>query len=328
MPYPKMALAVGLLLISHAVQAEIVPGLPYEKMKTVDESGEEATYFVTHPDHLAPLVLFIQESGCVPLFEQTDDGGWTSELGLIISRAATDRVTLVGVDKPFTISYTQVPLHKEDTSVGCPEEYLRRDTLEFRLQQLQAGLRAAKHLPWVLPGPVLVAGRQDGAILAAMMARADPSITNVAMVNAGGAPKSWGLINQDIMKANRADLTKDIIINKENIINHIYDNGDSITNWYDDFPYKYWASVLRAFPTDDLLQSKAEVYVLEYFPASYTPIASREFLVAGLQARGRHPIVQRSLRHENTPSDENLHMEIADYTRIIDWFLAKHGMAQ
>ena len=314
------------LLSSFPAKAEVILGLPYEKMRTTDAAGHDVVYYVTHPDHPAVLVIFIQDSGCVRLFEKTEDGHYAGEFGVMMKHAAQDRVTLVAVERPHTIPWANIPQDKEKTSVGCPIEYLEQDTLETRLQQIQAALQAAKTLPWVKSGPILVVGRQDGATLAGMLARNDASITDIALVGAEGAPEPWRLITKAIRENNDAASTQTAIEQAEQLISKIKSNGDSINNWFGDYPYKYWASIFRAFPIDDLLHSTARVYVMQAFPTPYLHIISNELIITALQSQGHSVTVHRFDAKTSEPTEENIRYVTNEYARAIDWFLANNGL--
>ena len=326
--YRKVCLGflAWVLLSSFPVNAEVILGLPYEKMHTTDASGHDVTYYVTHPDHPALLVLFIQNQGCIPLFEQKADGHFTGELGVIMKKAAQDRVTLMAVERPYTVPRASIPADKDSTSVGCPFEYLEEDTLENRFQQIKAAIQAAKSLPWVKPGPVLVVGRMDGTILAGMLARSDTSITDLALANAEGAPAQWNFISQVVRDDHDAATTKAAIEHIDEAIAKINADGDSVNKWFFDFPYKYWASKFRACPIDDLLQSSARIYVMEGFSSSFYYTLSSELLITALQSRGHDVTIRRIERETSEPTEENIRYVTNEYARAIDWFLTNNGL--
>ena len=191
----------GGLWTASIAHAEVPPAPPYERMETVNSHGETVVYYVSHPDKPAPLALVIQDSGCIPLFELEEDGKYYGEIAAGMKRASNGRLALVAVEKPHTISRTQYLPREHWTSEGCPTEFVERDTLDMRLEDLETVIQTVKTFPWVLPGPILAVGVGEGAILAPALARMDPSITHVAQFNGVGAPSPWYAIEE----INRSD---------------------------------------------------------------------------------------------------------------------------
>ena len=324
-------LFLTVFLISSAARAEVIPGLPYEKMQTTDADGRVVTYYVTHPDKPSPLVLFIQDSGCDSLFDRRENGTYTGEISVLMKRAAKDRVTLLAVEKPFAIPFSKIPQGQRFSSLGCPVEYLEQDTFEIRLKQLQAALREAQALPWVQQGPLLVVGRQDGGNLAAMLARGEPGVTDMGLVSTGTAPGAWYLFDKFIRSNMNEREQMDAMAETESIVEKIMADGNSINKWYADFPYRYWSSFFRTFPVDDILHTNARVYLIKTHPATPTYLSSVALLTTALQGRGRDVTI-RSIKYiDPLPPPEGQEKMLADltqeYTLIIDWFLANNGIA-
>ena len=91
----KIAIWLGFFVITsaifHPLRAEISPDLSYERMETTDANGEKVTFYISHPDHPAPLALVIQASGCIPLFDLGINNEKWDEITVLMHRAAKER---------------------------------------------------------------------------------------------------------------------------------------------------------------------------------------------------------------------------------------------
>ena len=303
------------------LRAEIIPGLPYERMETTDANGEKVTFYITHPDQPAPLALAIQGPGCAPLFEKNERGKYEGRIGVSMKHAAQNRVTILAVEKPFTTPKAQLPPDKETTSAGCSPEFLETDTFENRLQQILAALNVAKDLPWVKAGPVLVIGETEGAIIAPLIARNYKGITNIALLGGVGTPGLWTDIAIDVLE-NAPDFhkTEDAVQKQEVLFKEII-KDNSVNKWYYDRPYRYWSSFFRMNPMDDILNTNTNVYVFQIYQNGIVYMLSTEVLVSALQAKGRNVVVRRETSFDKVTYDID-----SEYTRIVDWFLTDNGL--
>ena len=311
------------VMAAHPIIAETIPGLPYERMETEDSDGDKVTFYVTHPEKPAPLALFIQDSGCLSLVEKGDDGKYNGEIAVFMKRAARDRLTLLAVESPYSIRRSQIPEGKEQTSVGCPKEFLEQDTLEKRQKQLQAAFLAGLSLPWAQPGPILIVGRQDGAIIAARMANTYKSITNLALISESGAPTAWEIMLHESNKNNKVKGAHQI---NDIMIQDIISNKNSIDKWHGDFTYKYMYSHITSLLSYDVMNNDAAVYVIQLTPGETISISSMAAVTALLRLHGRD-ITVRNINGFNAIPTESSTKEMTDeYARIIDWFLSKNGI--
>ena len=318
--YNIIVMFIFTILNASDCHSEVIPNLPYERMEVVDSHGEKVVYYITHPDKPAPLALLIQRAGCTPLFEKNSDGAYVGEIGVAMKKAADNRLTLLAVEKNHTIPSSQIPKGKEDTSDGCPLEFIEQDTLDFRLDNLLTALHAAKSLPWVLPGPILTVGVGDGAILAAAVARFDGDITNVAQVTAAGAPGGWYFIDGIIMSRNINAYDKEKkISDEEDWYGKIINKKNSAEISESGYSYKYLYSYISHFPLDDMANNKAKIYMLNSYDDQVNSLSSMEMMFAYLVANGRDVTTRRVMGYDADRS-KKITQIVSEYERIVDWF--------
>lgn len=76
-------------------------GVEWEHRRFADPEGETGSYFVTGPSDTGILVVLIQESGCVPLFESIDDLDHVGSASQdVLAEALGASARLMVVEKP------------------------------------------------------------------------------------------------------------------------------------------------------------------------------------------------------------------------------------
>ena len=191
-PYRLVVLSfVGIVLGAFGAAAEVIPGLPYERFETVDADGDPVTYYLTHPDKPAPLAIIVQASGCAPLFVKGADDRYEGSITKYLYKAAENRLALLAVEKNHTPPGSQRPSANDESTENCPRQFLEQDTLDKRLVQIHAAIKAVRGLPWIKPGPTLAIGEGEGSLLVPTLGREDASITDVAQMSAFGGPIGW-----------------------------------------------------------------------------------------------------------------------------------------
>ena len=311
---------------AHPAGAEVVPGLPYERMESTDSDGNPLVYYVTHPDQPAPLAVIIQGAGCDKLFEKNDQGRYVGNVESALYHAAQNRLTLLIVAKPFTVSKAQLPADKAETSVGCPQSFLERNTIDNRITQIRSAIEEARKLPWIAPGATLMIGGGEGAIIAPILANRDASITDVALMTAFGFPNAWYALKLNYMNpSSEIEMIEEKISNAEAIFKDINQHPDSTTKWWGDDPYKYWSSFMKYSPAEEMVNSQARMYQLYTYGDGFVRLINAEIMATRLQALGRE-VTFRRIRDFSDDGSVKGPQVLNEYTLMVDWFLTGHGM--
>jgi dienelactone hydrolase len=104
-----------------------------------------------------------------------------------IADVVRGRARLVIVEKPGVHLLDDPP--DPGGAAHASATFRSEHTLERWSEAVHAALEAARKLPGILPGRVLVAGHSEGGIVAARVAAEDRSVTHVAFSRAA-APRS------------------------------------------------------------------------------------------------------------------------------------------
>lgn len=315
-------LAACLWLIAPAVFAQTAPlgpiaGTSFERKMVTDPSGRQVTYLISKPKAArAPLLLRIQGSGCAPVLYERDGRIFTSEFNLLAFAKAGQFATMV-VEKP----YSGQTSGQRGTATDCSAAFNADFTAESWLAAIQASLRDVRGAAWVDPRRTLVLGGSEGAVMASLLAAADPAITDVIAIGGSGTTQAYDFI------VNAYTTCFDVphcLAQVEEQVRAIAAKPDSATDFAWGHPYKRWTSFFQADPGAALLHSRARVYLAFGTADRAVPALSQEIIVAKLLAAGRDVTVRRvpdaghALVVPGPHDDENMDRE---YRAALAWFL-------
>lgn len=317
-----LTLAVSALAIlpAHGVEQDLpgpVGGTPFERHFIVDDTGRKITYYMSRPKTApAPLMLMIQGSGCVPVLNE-QRGGAYSTLFDMLPFGQEGRFTLLVVEKPFA---ARSDGQNEGPAQACNPAFHDDFTSETWLRALRASMQDARKSPWVDHQRTLVFGHSEGAVMAALLAANDPRITDVVAIGGSGTTQLYDFI----VHAYHAcfDVPR-CLADVETTVRAVAGNPDSSTEFAWGHPFKRWTSFFRVDPGEELLRSKARVYIALGTADKAVPALSQEIVVAKLLAAGRDVTVRRvadadhSLRQPGATNFADLDKE---YRAALDWF--------
>lgn len=309
-------------------------GIPWTRYTTTDRFGRTITFYLSNlPDSLSgrtlPLALVIEGSGAQSVWTRVGDriGGSGQNL---FRRAAKGRARVMIVEKPGVEFCAQVP--RPGGAEGASETFLREHTRERWAEANAAALRAVIAMPGIDRSRVLAVGHSEGGTIAAAVAARCPEVAHVAMLSAGGATQLFDLAEsfgapQPGDTAGAADARRESAFEEWA---RIQADPESITKFWMGHPYRRWSSFLARNDLDDLLATKARVFLAHGTEDRSVPVVAFDWLRAELVARGRDvsALRLRGLDHgffgpEGPPEDRSKPVGIeVVFGRVLDWWLA------
>jgi pimeloyl-ACP methyl ester carboxylesterase len=293
------------------------------------DSGPPVRYVLARPGHKAPLVLYIQGSGCIPPFPGLGTPKRSSTIFTWLPLAAQHRYAVMAVDKPYQPE--GMPAGQPGTATSCPHAFNASFSYDSWLGTLTAALRHALTLPDVNRNRVLIIGMSEGSAMAAGLARAVPEVTHVALL--GGPPGTTQLYDfvvsayrnkggdegsdeDKLRRLQELDATVDAI------------NADprSTDKFFAGHTYLRWSSFFAQSHGEDLAQSRARVYLASGMQDMSVPILSTEVAYARLRGLGRDVTFRRvpnaghGLVKDGLSSEEAGKAGAAEYDAIMAWF--------
>jgi pimeloyl-ACP methyl ester carboxylesterase len=323
-----LAFACGILLATSAAGAasvvqhdELVLGQAAAARFTLQRAGApDVRYVVSRPSHKAPLVLFVQGSGCVPPFVGMDTPNRYSTVFNFIPLAQQGNYAVMVVDKPNQPDAP--PQAPPGVATGCPAAFNASFSYDSWLDALRVSLRHALALPWVDGSRVLVFGVSEGAVMAAGLARTVPEVTHVALIGGTGTSQLFDFA-ANVQRGAASDEDKLAALRElDTTVDAIRADPRSATKFAWGHTYLRWSTFFAQAPDEDLAQSKARVYLASGMKDDNVPILSTEVAYARLRALGRDVTFRRVPRagHALIPEGGTMTDLQKEYDAIMAWF--------
>lgn len=294
----------------------------FERFELPARTGPPVRYYISRPRARAPLVLYIQGSGCAPAFLETQPGNLASTVFSLTTVAHRGEFAVMIVEKPHAA--TGFP-RGSGLATGCSDLFNAYFSYDSWLDRIQAAYRHALALPWVDPARSLVIGISEGATMAAGLAAREPRVTDVALVGGSGPSQFFDFVAQ-AYRSGSDEQIQSALTELDQQLGEIFSDPQSSTKFMWGHPYRRWSSFFRASSAESLRRSTARVYLVSGMADQSVPILSSEVNYAELRAAGRDVVFRRiaDADHGLLPASadmaDNFPRLEGEFSRIIDWF--------
>ncbi|MGH9769543.1 MAG: hypothetical protein ACREAB_19125 [Blastocatellia bacterium] len=266
-------------------------GIPFHRYTAEDSFGRAIIFYLSAPPKeedgaKKPVALFIKGSGSQSLYRKQAEriaGGYQNHL----LQEAKGRARILVVEK-LGVKFLDAPA-RPGSAEGASEEFLKEHTLPRWAEANRAALRAVWTLPGIDATRTLVMGHSEGGIVAAMVSAELPQVTHVASLAGGGPTQLFDLT--EIRGRPRADDNPGDAARR---VLDIYDewaktrkDPESISKFWLGHPYRRWSSFLKHSVIEELLRTKARIYLAQGTLDTSVSVKAHDVLVAELRARGR-----------------------------------------
>jgi pimeloyl-ACP methyl ester carboxylesterase len=294
----------------------------YSRFTLSRDNAPPTSYYISAPRQKAPLVLYIQGSGCTPAFVAMGGQNASTVFSLVTLGHAGQHAVMV-VEKPY------VPTAAPDMrggAIDCPKPFNDYFSMGTWLATVKHALRHALSLPNVDPKRVLVIGISEGATVASALARDMPEVSDVALIGATGPTQLYDFV-ANIYRGNADDAEKERQLRQlDETMARINRTPDSTDSFEWGHTHKRWSSFFRESSANNLSQSRARIYLASGMADSNVPILSTEVMAAQLRVQGRDitfrrvPFSGHNLLKEKAPMQE---MQ-KEFDAIMAWFNANN----
>jgi pimeloyl-ACP methyl ester carboxylesterase len=313
-------------------------GIPYHRYTTKDSLGRTITFYLStlpgkKPAAKLPVVLIIPGSGCQSVFQKFGGrvGGGLQNLLLAETKG---RARILIVEK-LGVKYLDRPA-RPGSAQKASQEFLKEHTLPRWAAANVAALRAVWTLPAVDLSRTLVVGHSEGGIIAARVAAELPKVTHVASLSGGGPTQLFDFVANSA-RPRPDDKPGDAGRRTQAVYDEwakIQKDPESISRFWLGHPYRRWSSFLKHSVTEELLRSKARIYVAAGTRDAVIPIVAHDMLVTALRARGREVTAERlegadhGFQTEDMPKNGPPAGMQAILGRVLEWFLTEERKAK
>jgi predicted esterase len=284
------------------------------------DGAPDVRYVISRPAQRAPLVLYVQGSGCIPPFTGLGTPNRASTIFSWVPLAQQGRYAVMAVDKPYQPEALQGG--QQGTALACPKAFNDDFSYDRWLATLVRAVRHAATLPYVDARRVLVIGISEGATMAAGLARALPAVTDVALVGGSGPTQMFDFA-ANIYRSDAADADKLRRLQEfDATVSDIKADPASTVKFAWGHTYLRWSSFFAQSSGDNLAHAKARIYLASGMQDDSVPILSTEAMYAQLRAQGRDvtfrrvPGANHSLQAQGQPFPDVQ----KEYDGIMRWF--------
>lgn len=240
-----------------------------------------------------PVLIYVEGSGAQSHFPKVGERIGIGIYGLI-ARHAGDRYHVAATEKRG-VEFGDPG--KRGVAEGASVDYNEHATLAERVADLRLLLDVLLAAPNVDANRVLVVGHSEGADVAAAAAAEDPRITHVAFLAGGGAAQFFDffVMRRKQMAAEGAtpEEVEQSIAGLEGEIRAVLAEPASTSKFYMGHAYKRWATFATTASADNLVRTRARLYLGHGTEDTSVPIESFDFLVVELLRHGRTDFVAR-----------------------------------
>lgn len=316
----RVLIFILISVISVDVFGVTINGSPFSEYSIKDSKGQPIDYYLSVSNsNNAPLLLMIQGSGCDKVLNRDESRTKAySTVFNLFKIAQEKKFSVLAVEKPFSGHLPEVSSRSVEHL--CSKEFHQNYTVDTWVSALNASIKSALNELPEKPQQILVFGFSEGAGIASQLALENKSITHVITSGGSGTTHLFDFI----AFAYKDCFDKEACITRiENQVRKILKNPASATEFAWGHPYKRWSSFFQLDPTENLLRTKAKIYLMFGTADQATPAISQEIIVAKLLSAGRDIQIRRihdvghMLLPKNSTNFDPLNKE---YDLAFKWF--------
>lgn len=278
-----------------------------------DRLGRDVFYFLEKPGPTPlPLAVVVQGSGCDSQWVKKGDQ-ISGRFQNLVRSVGRGRVRTMVVEKPgVPLLFTS---KNPGTAIDCPRAFAEEHTLPRWTEAIAAAIDHALSRPGTDSKKLLVIGHSEGGIVAASVAAAHPAVSHVASLASNGPTQLYDFVLLDGDNGER--------VYREWAT--VQADPMSAEKLWRGHPHRRWSTFMGTSLLEQLLKSKAKVFIAHGTADTAVPIVAFDMLKAELTARGRAPAAFRVEKADHGFNGGSLPKgglpPIAEvFRQVIDWF--------
>jgi pimeloyl-ACP methyl ester carboxylesterase len=204
--------------------------------------------------------------------------------------------------------------------------FLMEHTLPRWVEALGAALTRAQSLPGIEQSRLLVVGHSEGGVVAARLAAERCDVSHVALLSSSGPTQLFDLAEEALAPLHPGEgpeAREERVQQVFETFERIRADPDSVSKFAWGHPYRRWSSFLATSTLDELLRSRARIFLVHGSQDRIVPVAAHDVLRGELVRHGRSVVARRiegadhGYRMANGPGTEAMESVMQS---IIEWF--------
>ncbi|MBK7428314.1 MAG: hypothetical protein IPI60_15490 [Saprospiraceae bacterium] len=228
----------------------------------------KVNYFVTAQkiDEEKPLLVYLDGSGAMPLFQYTDRGIGSSVA--LPYRELSDKYHFVIISKPgvpFIDSVGRDPISGAPL-YEPPQEYDKRLSLDWRVNAADLVLKECFKNLLIDSNQIGIIGISEGFQVGAKLLDVNESITHAMLLVGNGLNQMYDFVIQNRREAEigkiSAEQAQENIDSLYLIFDDIYANPQSTSKKWYGHTYLRWSSFCQNIPLESIIRSDIPIYII------------------------------------------------------------------
>lgn len=311
------------------------PELPpsFKQTEALRQDESKLTIFLGNSegslDGRKPLLIYVEGSGAQSHFIKLDEKRIAAGIiGLLANRYGKSHHVVCSEKRGVPFGFSA----QRGTGEGGSIEYNKHATLESRVADVRLLLDTLLAEDNVDKTQVILLGHSEGADVVARVAAVDTRVTHVAFLSGGGTAQFFDFYVQQrkslAEKGATAEEVEAAISELERQIKDILANPESEEKFFAGHAYKRWSSFATVAAAENLVKTKAHLFLAHGSADQAVPIESFDYLVVELLRHGRTDVTVRRY-----PDRDHSFIKVGDdpsndpFLEVVDEVVAWAGKA-
>lgn len=263
-----ICLYVSISFLTLQAQTYTPQQLGWKSFSIETEFLGKVNYFVTAQkiDEKKPLLVYLDGSGAMPLFQYTDKGIGSSVA--LPYRELSDNYHFVIISKPgvpFIDSVGRDPISGAPL-YEPPKEYDKRLSLDWRVNAADLVLKECLKNLLIDSNQIGIIGISEGFQVGAKLLDVNESITHAMLLVGNGLNQMYDFVIQNRREAEigkiSAEQAQENIDSLYMIFDDIYANPQSTSKKWYGHTYLRWSSFCKNIPLESIIRSDIPIYII------------------------------------------------------------------
>ncbi|WP_423367880.1 hypothetical protein [Burkholderia sp. LMG 32019] len=213
-----------------------------------------------------PLVIFLPGSGCKGAFSAIPDEGHSmGPEAFALQFREKSRLVVVenpGIEERFS----------PETDSACSSTFKKMSNMQSRLDSLKTVIDDIRNRGWINHQPFMIVAGSEGVSIASRLAKSTDEVSHLLLFSGFGIGQTLATIHAALTgwgnwsfvpetgSSGHLDRLQSTLTGWEHVHRRLEKESDRTIAGYDE---TYWQTIGKASPAEDVLESKAQLYLVQ-----------------------------------------------------------------